>query len=126
MLDSFPYQSLGTTFRPFGSEAVSSRSLRKDSLTVSSFSQAVRELNIKAKNWKDLLTDEPFTRADIITIQDPNNVDASKLLTEFDHVKQNRGVTDADAPPEDPTQGIRMSEDHKRVFQSLGTDEVSH
>jgi hypothetical protein len=87
--------------------------------------QAIRELNIKAKNWKDLLTDEPFTRADLITIQDPNNVDKSKLLSEFDHVKQNLGVDVADATQEDPTQGIRMSEDHKRVFQSLNTDEVS-
>jgi hypothetical protein len=32
-------------------------------------SEAVEELNAKAKNWKDLLTGEPFTRKDIITIQ---------------------------------------------------------
>ncbi|CAI5471266.1 unnamed protein product [Closterium sp. Yama58-4] len=50
--------------------------------------EAIKELNVKPKNWKELLTDEPFTRADIITIQDPNNLDA-KVLTEFDHVKQN-------------------------------------
>lgn len=31
--------------------------------------EALRELNIKSKNWKELLTDEPFTREDIITIQ---------------------------------------------------------
>lgn len=31
--------------------------------------QAIKELNIKTKNWKELLTDEPFTRADLITIQ---------------------------------------------------------
>lgn len=31
--------------------------------------EAIRELNIKSKNWKELLTDEPFTRDDIITIQ---------------------------------------------------------
>lgn len=31
--------------------------------------QAIKELNIKAKNWKELLTDEPFTRKDIITLQ---------------------------------------------------------
>lgn len=31
--------------------------------------QAVRELNIKTKNWKELLTDEQFSRDDIITIQ---------------------------------------------------------
>lgn len=30
---------------------------------------AVERLNIKAKFWKDLMTDESFTRKDIITIQ---------------------------------------------------------
>lgn len=37
-------------------------------------SQAVEQLNIKPKYWKDLLTDEPFTRKDIIHIQDPQNL----------------------------------------------------
>lgn len=31
--------------------------------------QAIEQLNLKTKNFKDLLTDEPFTRNDIITIQ---------------------------------------------------------
>lgn len=31
--------------------------------------QAIKELNLKTKNWKELLTDEPFTREDLITIQ---------------------------------------------------------
>lgn len=31
--------------------------------------QAIKELNIKTKNWKELLTDEPFTKEDLITIQ---------------------------------------------------------
>ncbi|KAJ0034263.1 hypothetical protein Pint_25864 [Pistacia integerrima] len=30
---------------------------------------AIKELNIKTKNWKELLTDEPFTKEDLITIQ---------------------------------------------------------
>ena len=33
------------------------------------FFQAVDRLNIKVKNFRDLLTDELFTRKDIITIQ---------------------------------------------------------
>lgn len=36
----------------------------------------MEELNIKPKFWKDLLTDEPFTRKDIIHIQDPLNLQA--------------------------------------------------
>ena len=37
--------------------------------------QAVDELNIKPKNWKDLLTEEPFHRKDIIHIQDPLKIE---------------------------------------------------
>lgn len=36
---------------------------------VLSSGQAVEQLNIKAKNFRDLLTDEPFSRQDIITLQ---------------------------------------------------------
>ena len=36
--------------------------------------QAIEELNIKQKFWKDLLTDQPFTRKDIIHLQDPLNL----------------------------------------------------
>lgn len=31
--------------------------------------QAIKELNIKTKSWRELLTDEPFARDDLITIQ---------------------------------------------------------
>jgi peptidyl-prolyl cis-trans isomerase-like protein 2 len=34
--------------------------------------ETVEELNFKAKNLADLVTGEPFTRADVITIQDPD------------------------------------------------------
>lgn len=42
--------------------------------------QAIEELNIKPKFWKDLLTDEPFTRKDIIHLQDPLNLQVRDLL----------------------------------------------
>jgi peptidyl-prolyl cis-trans isomerase-like 2 len=31
--------------------------------------EAVQQFNIKLKSWRDLLSDEPFIRADIIHIQ---------------------------------------------------------
>ena len=37
--------------------------------------QALEELCIKPKNYRDLISDEPFTRIDIITIQDSQKVD---------------------------------------------------
>ena len=33
---------------------------------------AVKELNVKKKNWTDLMTGEAFTKKDIITLQDPS------------------------------------------------------
>ncbi len=42
--------------------------------------QAIEELNIKPRFWKDLLTDEPFTRKDIIHLQDPLNLQVRDLF----------------------------------------------
>ncbi|KAL4646580.1 peptidyl-prolyl cis-trans isomerase-like 2 [Arapaima gigas] len=57
--------------------------------------EAVEQLNFKAKNFKDLLTDEPFTRQDIITLQDPTNLDKFNV-SNFFHVKNNLKVPDPD------------------------------
>lgn len=53
--------------------------------------EAVEQLNIKGKNWKDLVNDTPFARSDIITIQDPNNLNKFNIST-FHHVKNNLRV----------------------------------
>ena len=45
--------------------------------------QAVEELNVKPKNWKDLLDDTPFTRRDIIHLQDPLNLQVGGTLPEM-------------------------------------------
>lgn len=46
----------------------------------------VERLNIKAKNWQDLVSDDAFTRKDIITLQDPQNVE-SRNLSAFKYLK---------------------------------------
>ncbi|KAL3699993.1 hypothetical protein R1sor_018015 [Riccia sorocarpa] len=85
--------------------------------------EAVKELNLKTKNWKELLTDDPFTREDLITIQDPNKLD-SRVLTNFDHVQHDTKLDDevAKKMAEDPTYNINMSEDTKRMILELGTE----
>lgn len=55
--------------------------------------EAVEQLNIKTKSYKDLLSDEPFTRQDIITLQDPTNLDKFNV-SNFFHVKNNLKVLD--------------------------------
>ena len=91
--------------------------------------QAIDELNVKPKFWRDLLTDEKFTRKDLITIQDPMNLDG-RCLDTFDHVKKGVDITSgpggADAAdPGDNLNARAMSEDVKRVLAKLGTEDAA-
>ncbi|KAI4324829.1 hypothetical protein MLD38_030281 [Melastoma candidum] len=85
--------------------------------------EAVKELNIKTKNWKELLTDEPFTREDLITIQNPNTLE-SKALLDFDHVKNSLKVDDEELNKmnDDPTYNINVAGDIKQMLKELGTE----
>jgi peptidyl-prolyl cis-trans isomerase-like protein 2 len=48
--------------------------------------EAVDELNLKRNHMKDLLSDKPFQRKDIITLQDPTNLDKFNI-EKFYHVQ---------------------------------------
>ncbi|KAJ4767407.1 Peptidyl-prolyl cis-trans isomerase-like 2 [Rhynchospora pubera] len=87
--------------------------------------EAIKELNIKTKNWRELLTDEPFTKDDLITIQNPNELD-SKVLVEFDHVKKGLKLDEEDLRKmkEDPTYNINISGDLKQMLKDLGTEKA--
>ena len=51
----------------------------------------MERLNLKPHNMKDLMTEQPFTRADLITLQDPT--DLSKFnMTSFHHLKNSLTV----------------------------------
>ncbi|KAL7423807.1 cyclophilin peptidyl-prolyl cis-trans isomerase Cyp8 [Cryptotrichosporon argae] len=63
-------------------------------------------LAIKPKTFRDLVSDEPFTRKDIITIQDPENL-KSRDLREYDYVKKDKKVA-ADEMANDPLRGINV------------------
>lgn len=90
--------------------------------------EALDELCLKTKNLRDLLTDEPFTRKDIIHIQDPLNL-SGKNLADFDHVKHGRTIESEDeraAREADPMFGIKsVDEDTKRALAALGSDEAA-
>lgn len=54
----------------------------------------VDRLNIKGKMWRDLVTDEEFSRKDMITLQDPQNVE-SRNLSSFSYLKEGEsGLTE--------------------------------
>jgi peptidyl-prolyl cis-trans isomerase-like protein 2 len=46
----------------------------------------VERLNLKAKNWRDLVCDAEFSRKDIVTLQDPQNIE-SRDLSAFKFIK---------------------------------------
>lgn len=48
----------------------------------------VERLNIKAKMWRDLVSDKEFSRKDIIILQDPQNVEA-RNLSSFKYIQDN-------------------------------------
>jgi peptidyl-prolyl cis-trans isomerase-like protein 2 len=53
--------------------------------------ETVERLNIKAKMWKDLVDDRDFGRSDIITLQDPQNIE-SRDLSKFKFLKEGETV----------------------------------
>ena len=56
---------------------------------------AIDRLNIKTNTFNDLLTDQPFTRNDIITIQDPKHLDKFNIQS-FAHLKNEWKLDDED------------------------------
>lgn len=48
--------------------------------------EALQELNIKPKNFRDLLSDEPFAKSDIITLQDPKSLNKFNI-SNFYYIK---------------------------------------
>ncbi|PLB44290.1 peptidyl-prolyl cis-trans isomerase cyp8 [Aspergillus steynii IBT 23096] len=59
----------------------------------------VERLNIKGKLWRDLVTDEEFSRKDIVTLQDPQNIESRNMST-FNYLKD--GETDIPGRDDQP------------------------
>ncbi|XP_045542878.1 RING-type E3 ubiquitin-protein ligase PPIL2 [Papilio machaon] len=86
--------------------------------------EAVEQLNIKGKNWKDLINDTPFTRSDIITIQDPSNLTKFNI-SNFHHIKNNLKVETEEeiAMRKDPHARLKtVSAETKDILQQLEKD----
>lgn len=57
--------------------------------------EAVEELNLKAKNMRDLLNDEPFVKKDIIVLQDPKDINKFNV-NNFYHIKNQMRLIEED------------------------------
>ena len=86
--------------------------------------KAVEELNLRAKNLRDLLSDEKFTRADVITLRDP--LAARPAPDTFYHVRKKLGSGAGGAQQKGATvHAGGMSADVKAALGALGTDEAA-
>lgn len=83
--------------------------------------EAIEQLNIKTKNWKDLINDQPFTRKDIITIQDPSHIEKFDISKFFFILNKLRVETEEEkAEKKDPTGRIqKMSIEARETLQEL-------
>ncbi|KAL2865134.1 uncharacterized protein BJX67DRAFT_389551 [Aspergillus lucknowensis] len=70
----------------------------------------VERLNIKGKMWRDLVTDEEFSRKDIITLQDPQNI-GSRNLSSFNYIKEGEsGLSDEQLRErDDPSRNVNAN-----------------
>jgi len=80
--------------------------------------EAVSELNLKPRNWVDLLSGEPFTRADLLTLQDPEAPAGTGRVEAFHHVLKGHKGSGGAGSPQGPGGGSR-SADVQRVMAEL-------
>jgi len=79
--------------------------------------EAIENLNVKPKQWNDLVTGEAFTRSDIITLQDPN--DHSKQVTvDYYHIR--KGLTPGSKNEDnDPIKNITLTSTSEKIFREI-------
>jgi len=83
--------------------------------------EAVNELNIRAKNWKDLMTDEPFKRADLIMLQDPGDekLVARRDIANFTFLKQMREEASLEHAATPASANIRSTPAQAALFKEI-------
>ncbi|KEI37168.1 uncharacterized protein L969DRAFT_90240 [Mixia osmundae IAM 14324] len=71
--------------------------------------ESVDRLNVKPRHWNDLVSDEKFTKDDIIVIQDPHNPE-QRDFSQFHYRKHDLSFTDEDiAAAKQGLSGINVS-----------------
>ena len=81
--------------------------------------EAVEQLNIKAKSWKDLLSGEPFRRSDLLVLNDPKNVEA-RAVSKFEHLHRAFKAEEARKhASEGGAANIRADTSTSRIFETI-------
>ncbi|RWS03992.1 Peptidyl-prolyl cis-trans isomerase-like 2 [Dinothrombium tinctorium] len=82
--------------------------------------EAVEQLNLKSKNFRDLLTDEPFTKKDIIVIQEPMDAEKRNAATFYHIINKLKWNEEEEEEKESASQKLK-SMDHitKQTLEEL-------
>lgn len=83
--------------------------------------EAVQELNIKPRNWKDLMTDEPFVKSDLIMLQDPDDEElkARRDISNFTYLKEMRDEAAAELATTSASSNIRVAPGTAALFKDI-------
>lgn len=70
----------------------------------------IERLNIKAKMWRDLVSDDEFTRKDIVTLQDPHDL-GNRDMAGFKYIQEGTSTLteEQEAERNDPLSGINTA-----------------
>lgn len=79
---------------------------------------AIEKVCIKGNLWKDLLTDEPIEKEDLITIQDPKNP-FTKKVSDYYHAKHIMSEEERKKLETDPSYTIHANASTDRIFAKL-------
>ena len=87
--------------------------------------EAIEELNIKPKSFKDLLTDEAYQRKDLIILQDPQN-QTKFNLNAFHHIKNSLKVDDDELERAKTDPKARMKQVNNETKETLKELEATY
>lgn len=73
--------------------------------------EAIERFNVDTKHWLDFFTEKPFTREDLIVLQDPRNL-AKRNMADFEHVKHHEATPDKTR--------VRSSSTLERTLRHIG------
>lgn len=90
--------------------------------------EAVNDLNIKAKNWRDLMTDAPFTRQDIIKLQDPDDAElcSRRDISNFTLLKELREEEAQLQGSQAAARNIRATPSQTALFKEIEAARKQH
>lgn len=77
----------------------------------------VEKLNIKAKMWRDLVSDQEFSRKDIITLQDPQNIQ-SRDFSKFKNLKDGEHNAEQGQHVPDDSMHLEATESSSKILKA--------